>query len=105
MVSGTVSVKAGQKYSLVVGKGGTNGSDATREGETFVSAGSGTAGGNTTAFGAAARGGGAGSGGYVSRENDNGWTWVEGHNGANGTSYAGGASPGQDGWIILRYND
>ena len=105
LVSGTVSVKAGQKYSLVVGKGGTNGSDATREGETSVSAGSGTAGGNTTAFGATARGGGAGSGGYVSRENDDGWSWVEGHNGADGTSYAGGASPGQDGWIILRYND
>lgn len=105
LVSGTVSVKAGQKYSLVVGKGGTNGSDATREGETSVSAGDGTAGGNTTAFGATARGGGAGSGGYVSRENDDGWTWVEGHDGANGKSYAGGASPGQDGWIILRYND
>lgn len=82
LVSGTVSVKAGQKYSLVVGKGGTKGSDATREGETSVVAGNGTAGGNTTAFGATARGGGAGS-----------------------TSYAGGASPGQDGWIILRYND
>lgn len=105
LVSGTVSVTAGKKYSLVVGKGGTKGSDATREGETRVSAGDGTAGGNTTAFGATARGGGAGSGGYVSRENDDGWTWVEGHDGANGTSYAGGASPGQDGWIILRYND
>lgn len=105
LVSGTVSVTAGQKYSLVVGKGGTNGSDATREGETSVGAGDGTAGGNTTAFGATARGGGAGSGGYVSREYDDGWSWVEGHNGADGTSYAGGASPGQDGWIILRYND
>ena len=105
LVSGTVSVTAGQKYSLVVGKGGTNGSDATREGETSVGAGDGTAGGNTTAFGATARGGGAGSGGYVSWEYDDGWSWVEGHNGADGTSYAGGASPGQDGWIILRDND
>ena len=105
LVSGTVSVKAGQKYSLVVGKGGTKGSDATREGETPVGAGDGTAGGNTTAFGVTARGGGAGSGGYVSRKSNHGWTRVEGHDGANGTSYAGGASPGQDGWIILRYND
>ena len=101
----SISIVRKTSYSVVVGKGGTNGSDATREGETSVGAGDGTAGGNTTAFGATARGGGAGSGGYVSREYDDGWSWVEGHNGADGTSYAGGASPGQDGWIILRYND
>lgn len=105
LVSGTVSVQAGKTYSLVVGKGGTNGSDATREGENPVKAGSGTAGGNTTAFGATARGGGAGSGGYVTREHEDGWSWVEGHSGANGKSYAGGARPGQNGWIILRYNN
>lgn len=105
LISGTANVTPGQEYEFIVGKGGTNGSDATTESERAISAGSGTAGGNTTAFGATARGGGAGSGGYVSRENDDGWTWVEGHDGANGKSYAGGASPGQDGWIILRYND
>lgn len=111
LVSGTTSVTPGKSYSLVVGKGGTAGSNATREPEVAVSAGSGTAGGNTTAFGITARGGGGGGGGYVSRESDDGWTWVEGHSGSNGTSYSGGSaggssgSAGTDGYILLRYNN
>lgn len=105
LISGTANVTPGQEYEFIVGKGGTNGSDATTKPKRAISAGSGTAGGNTTAFGATARGGGAGSGGYVSRRYDDGWTWAVGHDGANGKSYAGGASSGQDGWIILRYND
>ena len=111
LVSGTTSVTPGKSYSLVVGKGGTAGSNATREPEVAVSAGSGTAGGNTTAFGVTARGGGGGGGGYVSRESDDGWTWVEGHSGSNGTSYSGGSaggssgSVGTDGYILLRYNN
>lgn len=105
LISGTANVTPGQEYSLVVGKAGTNGSDVTYSESHAGSAGNGTAGGNTTAFGATARGGGGGTGGWVETWRDDGWSFYEDHNGSNGTSYAGGASAGQDGWIILRYND
>lgn len=106
LVTGTANVTPGEEYSLVVGKGGTNGSDVENDGNVRrLEATSGTAGGNTTAFGATAKGGGAGVGGIITgSDGEAGWSHRV-YDGANGTSYAGGASAGQDGWIILRYND
>lgn len=109
-----VAVIPGQTYTLVVGAGGQGGAGLITNKNPGPAAGSGSAGGNTTAFGLTARGGGGGQGAPTSGSMD-----ISKRTGANGTSYGNGGTggtggvkgtgavlngkTGNPGWVIIEY--